>query len=70
MVTDTIPVKIELEQTSFMNMNILFITDTAATTPGLHSVLGKGYGEIMQFVQQHQLQPLKFMARYHTYQPP
>ncbi len=68
--TDTIPVKIELEQTSFMNMNILFITDTAITTPGIQIVLGKGYGEIMQFVQLHKLQPLKFMAKYHSYQPP
>ncbi len=68
--SDTIPVKIEMEQLSIGNMNVLFITDTALTTADIHSVLGKGYGEIMQFVQQNKLEPLKFMAKYHTYQPP
>ena len=48
----------------------VFITDTALTTPDIKEVLGKGYGEIMQLVQQKQLQPLKFMATYYTMQPP
>ena len=67
---DTIPVKIKLEKTVMKDMNILFITDTAMTTEEIKSVLGKGYGEIMQFVQQNQLQPLKFMAWYASTQPP
>jgi effector-binding domain-containing protein len=69
-VNDTIPVKITLDKTAFNDMNILFITDTAATTDGIKDVLGKAYGEIMQFVQQNQLQPLKFMAWYGSVQPP
>jgi effector-binding domain-containing protein len=69
-VNDTIPVKITLDKTAFNDMNILFITDTAATTDGIKDVLGKAYGEIMQFVQQTQLQPLKFMAWYGSVQPP
>jgi effector-binding domain-containing protein len=69
-VNDTIPVKITLDNTAFNDMNILFITDTAATTNRLTDVLGKAYGEIMQFVQQNQLQPLKFLAWYRSIQPP
>lgn len=69
-VNDTIPVKITLDKTAFNDMNILFITDTAATTDGIKDVLGKAYGEIMQFVQQNQLQPLKFMAWYGSVRPP
>ena len=41
-VNDTIPVKITLDKTAFNDMNILFITDTAATTDGIKDVLGKG----------------------------
>lgn len=70
LVNDTIPVKITLDKTAFNDMNILFITDTATTTAGIKDVLGKGYGEIMQFVQQNQLQPLKFIAWYSSVQPP
>ena len=69
-INDTIPVKITLEKTAFNDMNILYITDTAATTDGIKDVLGKAYGEIMQFVQQNHLQPLKFMAWYGSAQPP
>ena len=69
-VNDTIPVKIALDKTAFNDMNILFITDTAATTEGIKDVLGKAYGEIMQFVQKNRLQPLKFMAWYGSSQPP
>ena len=69
-VNDTIPVKITLDKTAFNDMNILFITDTAATTEGIKDVLGKAYGEIMQFVQKNRLQPLKFMAWYGSSQPP
>jgi len=67
---DTVPVKITLDKTEFNDMKILFITDTAATTDGIKDVLGKGYGEIMQCVQQNKLQPLKFMAWYGSVQPP
>lgn len=70
LVNDSIPVKIMLDKTAFNDMNILFITDTANTTDGIHDVLGKGYGEIMQFVQQNQLQPLRFMTWYKSAQPP
>ena len=69
-VNDTIPAKITLDKTAFNDMNILFITDTAATTDGIKNVLGKAYGEIMQFVQLNQLQPLKFMAWYGSVEPP
>jgi effector-binding domain-containing protein len=69
-INDTIPAKITLDKTAFKDMNILFITDTAATTEGIKDVLGKAYGEIMQFMQQNQLQPLKFMAWYGSSQAP
>jgi effector-binding domain-containing protein len=70
MIMKTIPVKIELEKTSFMNINIHCITDTTVTTADIQSVFGKGDGGIMQFVQQNKLQTLKFMTKYHTCQPP
>jgi len=70
MATDTALEKIKLEKTTFNDMNILFISDTAATTPDIKSIFGKGYGEIMELVQQNKLQPIKFMAWYSSAQPP
>jgi len=68
---DTIsPLKLELEKTNFKDMNVLFIHDTAVTTAGLTAAMVKGYGELMQFMQQNELQPLKFMAWYYSSQPP
>ncbi len=71
MVQDTvIPVKVQLEKTSFKDMQVLYINDTAATTASIKDILGKGYGELMQFIQGNQLQPQKFMAWYYSMQPP
>ena len=65
-----IPVKVELEKTSFKDMSVLFISDTAATTQTIKDILGRGYGELMEFIQQNKLQPQKFIAWYYTAQPP
>lgn len=65
-----IPVKVQLEITSFKDMTVLYINDTAATTEAIKDILGKGYGELMQFIQQNKLQPHKFMAWYYSIQPP
>jgi len=71
MTPDTlIPVKVELEKTMFKDMTVLFIHDTAKTNEAIKDVLGKGYGELMQFIQSNQLQPLKFMAWYYAMQAP
>ena len=68
---DTItPVKVKLEQTSFNDMNILFIADTASTTASISDVLGKGYGELTQFVSANKLQAKKFLAWYYAMRPP
>jgi len=70
-IEDTImPVKVELEKTTFRDMSVLYINDTAAVTETVKDVLGKGYGELMQFIQQNKLQPRKFMAWYYSTQPP
>lgn len=65
-----IPVKVQLEKTSFKDMAVLFIHDTATTTENIKDVLGKSYGELMQFIQQNRLQPQKFLAWYYSMQPP
>lgn len=71
MVQDTlVPVRVQLEKTSFKDMFVLFINDTALTTESIHNTLGKGYGELMQYIQQNKLQPLKFLAWYYAVQPP
>jgi effector-binding domain-containing protein len=67
---DTPAIKITIEKTVFNDMNLLFISDTAATTPAVKDVLGKGYGELMQLVSKNQLQPTNFMAWYYAAQPP
>lgn len=68
---DTIvPVKVKLEKASFSDMNILYIADTASTTEVIKDVLGKGYGELMQFISANKLQPRKFLAWYYAIQPP
>ena len=68
---DTIvPVRVQLEKTNFKDMSVLFINDTAATTETIKDVLGKAYGELMQFIQQNKLQPQKFMAWYYSMRPP
>lgn len=71
MTQDTLtPVKVELEKTSFTDMQVLFIKDTAAATEDIKDVLGKGYGELMQFIQANQLKAVKFIAWYYSMQPP
>ncbi|MGZ8541901.1 MAG: GyrI-like domain-containing protein [Chitinophagaceae bacterium] len=65
-----IPVKVVLEKTTFEEMSVLFIKDTAPTTEAVKDVLGKGYGELMQYIQGNKLQPRKFMAWYYAMQPP
>ena len=68
---DTVaPVKIQLEKTSFDDMSILFISDTAVQTQDLGPTFSKDYGELMRFVQQNQLAPKKFLAWYYSAQPP
>lgn len=51
-------------------MLILYFNDTAVATETVKEVLGKGYGELMQFIQQNKLQPQRFMAWYYSTQPP
>lgn len=63
-------VKIILEETRFKDIPILYITDTALTTANISEVLGKGYGELMQYINGNKLRPGKFMAWYNTTQPP
>jgi len=71
MAKDTIvPVKIKLEKTSFKDMNLLFIPDTAKTTDAMTGIFTRDYGELMQFIQENKLQALKFMAWYYSMQPP
>lgn len=71
MAQDTLtPVKVELEKTSFKDMPVLFIKDTASTTEAVKDVLGRGYGELAQFIQSNHLMPAKFMAWYYAIQPP
>jgi len=68
---DTIvPVKIQLEKTTFNDMVILFIPDTATETQAMASVLGKDYAELMKHAQENQLKLRKFMAFYYSAQPP
>jgi effector-binding domain-containing protein len=71
MIQDTItPVRIELEKTRIDDMIILYVRDTASTTADIGGVLGKGYGELMQFIAANKLQPLKFIAWYYSAAPP
>ena len=65
-----VPVKIQLEQMTMNDMFVLFITDTAATTESMKDLFNKDYGELMQFVQKNNLQPLKFMAWYYSMKAP
>lgn len=71
MLQDTIPnIRIQLEKTEFHDMQILYIHDSAQTTTAISDVLGKGYGEMMQYLQINKLVPMKFMAWYYSSQPP
>ncbi len=71
MTQDTlVPVKIELEKTSIKNMQVLYIKDTAPTTEAIKDVIGNGYGELLQYIQENQLKPMKFMAWHYAMQPP
>lgn len=71
MTQDTaVPVKVEIEKTKFTDIPVLFIHDTAATTEAIKDVLGKGYGELMQYIVRNKLQSRKFMAWYYSSQPP
>lgn len=71
MTQDTLtPVKVELEKTSVTDMQVLFIKDTAPDNEAIKDILGKGYGELMQFIQTNQLKPVKFMTWYYAMQPP
>ena len=65
-----VPVKIQLEKTSFNDMAILFISDTAKQIQDMGSVLSKGYSELMKYVQENQLRSKKFLAWYYSAQPP
>lgn len=68
---DTVaPVKIQLEKTSFDDMYILFIPDTATQTQEIGPTFTKGYGELMRFIQQNHLTAKKFLAWYYSTQPP
>jgi len=68
---DTIsPLKLDLETTNFKDMNVLFIHDTAVTADGMKTEMGKCYGELMQFMRENELRPLKFMAWYYVVRPP
>ena len=62
--------RIELENTHFKDMSLLFISDTAASTQAIGVVLGKAYGELMKFANSNRLQPKKFIAWYYSVQPP
>jgi effector-binding domain-containing protein len=71
MAQDTaVPVKVELEKTTCKDMQLLFIKDTAPTTEAIKDVIGKGYGELTQYITENQLKPGKFMAWYYAMQPP
>jgi effector-binding domain-containing protein len=71
MVSDTlVPINVKLEKTSLGEMKILFIRDTAAATALIKDIMGRGYGELMQYVQANSLAPLRFMAWYHSTEPP
>jgi effector-binding domain-containing protein len=63
-------VRIELQKTSFKDIPVLFIKDTASSTEKISEILGKDYGELMQFLSKSKLLPLKFMAWYYSTQPP
>jgi len=63
-------VKIQLEKTSFADMMVIFIHDTAVSTENLKTRLGQDYGELMRLLMANKLQPLKFLAWYYTNQPP
>ena len=63
-------VRVELESTTFKDMSVLYINDTATSTEAIKNVLGKDYGELMQCISINKLQPLKFMAWYYSTQPP
>lgn len=65
-----IPVKIKLEKSSFNDMFILFVTDTAQQTPDIGPKFSKGYSELMKCTQEGQLHPKKFLAWYYSKQPP
>jgi effector-binding domain-containing protein len=67
---DSVPVKIQLEQTTMNDMTILFIPDTAKTNEAIEGVFSKDYGELMQYIQQNKLQPFKFIAWYYTAKAP
>lgn len=67
---DTVPVKIQVEKTSFNDMAILFISDTAKQTQDIGSVFSKGYSELMKYTQENQLKSKKFLAWYYSVQPP
>jgi effector-binding domain-containing protein len=63
-------IKVVLEKTSFKDMTVLYITDTAQTTAAISEVLGKAYGELMQCTKENKLLPIKFMAWYYSVEPP
>ena len=68
---DTVaPVKIQLEKTSFNDMTILFISDTARQIQNIGSAFSKGYGELIKYAQENQLKLKKFLAWYYSVQSP
>ena len=64
------PAKVQLEQTTIPPMFLLFIRDTAVTTESMNDIFNNDYGELMQFIQQNGLKPLKFISWYYSTQPP
>jgi effector-binding domain-containing protein len=66
----TVPVKIQLEKTSFDDMVILFISDTAKQTQEIGTIFNNDYSELMRFARENQLRPKKFLAWYYSTQPP
>lgn len=66
----TVPVKIHLEKTSFDDMIILFISDTANETQEIGTIFNNDYAELMRFVRENQLAPKRFLAWYYSVRSP
>ncbi|HVZ57710.1 MAG TPA: GyrI-like domain-containing protein [Chitinophagaceae bacterium] len=71
MFKDTIPVvRVQLEQTEFSDMEILYIHDSAQSTAAITEIFRKDFGELMLYLKANKLMPRKFLAWYYTGQPP
>jgi len=65
-----IPIKVQLEKTSFNDIAILFISDTARQTADLESIFSKGYSELMKYARENHLKTRKFLGWYYTVESP